>query len=74
MTALAQLHRQRALDLIAKAQAILSEAAQTANPLRGWSDEWKAIGDHYDATKALWHRCNSAPLPTTHDSEPRAEE
>ncbi|MES2923717.1 MAG: hypothetical protein V4819_19335 [Verrucomicrobiota bacterium] len=71
MTAQAAAHRQHALELIQQAQALLSEAAQVACPLVGWVDEWTAIGDAYDSTKALWHRCNDAAQPSRLDSEPR---
>lgn len=59
--------RQRTLDLIQQAQSLLYEAAQTACPLQGWVKPWEHVGDHADATKALWHRVNSAPYPTGHD-------
>lgn len=70
MTQLTTSARQRALDKVQKAQALLYEAAQTSCDLQGWSKQWAAIGAHADATKALWHKCNNAPLPTGHDDEP----
>ena len=59
--------RMLALAHIEAAQASLYAAAQASSPLRGWLAEWQAIGDHADATKALWHRINEAPAPTGHD-------
>jgi len=58
---------EKALRLIEQAQSLLYQAAQTACPLQGWCDQWKQIGDHADATKALWHKINQAPRPTGHD-------
>ena len=63
----AQQAARKALELIEQAQTMLYQAAQTACPLQGWADQWTLIGDHADATKALWHRVNSAPRPTGHD-------
>lgn len=59
--------RKLALALIQQAQELLYNAAQTACPLKGWADQWTAIGDHADATKALWHRVSQAPHPLDHD-------
>ena len=64
--------RQRTLDLIQQAQDLLYQAAQCSSDLQGWYREWEAIGDHADATKALWHKANNATLPTGHDADPRA--
>jgi hypothetical protein len=60
---------EKTLALIQQAQSLLYEAAQTSCPLQGWCDEWEMIGDHADATKALWHKVNNAPRPTGHDGE-----
>lgn len=46
-------------------------STQTACPLRGWVNVWKALGNHADATKQLWHRVESALYPTSCDDEPR---
>lgn len=70
MTKLTTAARQRTLDKIQQAQALLYEAAQASCDLQGWCKEWEAIGDLADATNALWHRCNNAPHPTGHDAEP----
>lgn len=60
--------RSRVLADIEAAQMLLYRACQTACPLQGWGDgPWEWIGDHADATKALWHRVNNAPDPTGHD-------
>jgi hypothetical protein len=59
--------RKRVLQLIERAQSLLYEATQTACPLQGWCKQWEQIGDHADATKALWHKINRAPLPIGHD-------
>jgi hypothetical protein len=59
--------REKALRKISQAQALLYEAAQLTCPLQGFLKPWEAIGDHADATKALWHRVNNAPRPTGHD-------
>lgn len=60
--------RRAVLAKIEQAQTLLYEAAQAACPLQDWVDQWDAIGDHADATKALWHRVNNAPYPTGHDN------
>ena len=65
--ALALEKRKIALAKIEAAQNLLSEACQAACPLKGWADQWKDIGDQYDAVHALWHRCNDAPLPIGYD-------
>lgn len=64
---LAMIDRTRALNKIQQAQALLYEAAQITCPLHGFVKSWEKIGDHADATKALWHAVNNAPLPTGHD-------
>jgi len=69
MTPKAQAARTATLGLIDAAQTLLYQAAQTSCDLQGFADEWRAIGDHADATKALWHRVNAAPLPTGHDHD-----
>lgn len=46
---------------------LLYAAAQTACPLHGWCDQWDLIGNHANATKALWHKISQAPQPTGHD-------
>ena len=60
-------NRELALRHIQQAQAHLAEAAQLTCPLRGFLKPWEAIGKHMDKTKALWHRVNNAPRPTSHD-------
>jgi len=62
--------RDRALAHVQLAHDNLLAAAQAACDLQGWAGEWQAIGDAADTVKTLWHRCNSAPLPTGHDYEP----
>lgn len=69
MTPKTKAARGAALGYIEAAQALLYKAAQTSCDLQGWADQWQAIGDHADATKALWHACNNAPAPTGHDGE-----
>lgn len=59
--------RKAALSKIEQAQTLLYEAAQLTCPLHGFADQWTEIGDHADATKALWHRINNAAFPTGHD-------
>lgn len=59
--------RRAVLECIAEAQNLLYEAAQYACPLQGWCKQWTLIGDHADATKALWHKINNAPRPAGHD-------
>lgn len=59
--------RRSALTKIEMAQALLYEAAQVSCPLQGFVEEWEAIGNHADKTKALWHSVADAPLPTGHD-------
>lgn len=64
--------RSRALAKIEQAQSLLSDAAQILCPVVPWGDgPWQWVGDQYDATKALWHRVNNAPMPERLDSEPR---
>jgi hypothetical protein len=70
-TPAAEAARQRTLDLIERAQTLLYQAAQAACPIFPWEDQWTDIGNHADATKALWHRINQAPMPERLDSEPR---
>lgn len=69
MTAKTRHARELALDLIQLAQDNLAAAASVACDLQGWAEEWQAISDAHDATRALWHRCNEAPLPLGHDYE-----
>lgn len=71
MSPLTSSARQRTLDLIEQAQTLLYQAAQASCELQGWVDEWETIGDHADATKALWHSINNAALPTGHDQDPK---
>jgi hypothetical protein len=71
MTPAAEKQRAIALAKIERAQSLLYEAAQAACPLFPWAGQWDDIGNHADATKALWHRINSAELPERLDSEPR---
>jgi hypothetical protein len=59
--------RIKTLHLIQQAQTLLYAAAQTSCPLQGWVDQWEMIGNHADATKALWHSINNASRPTGHD-------
>lgn len=66
--------RDAALGYVDAAHALLLKAAGVACDLRGWSDQWQAIGDHADKIKALWHALNDAPLPTSHDSEPHTDQ
>ncbi len=56
--------REHALHLIQQAQTLLYQAAQTTCPLLNFAKPWEKIGKHADATKALWHKVNDAPLPT----------
>ena len=63
--------RKRTLRLIDQAQQLLYAAAQTSCDLQGWSYQWKLIGDHADATQALWRKINTAPHPTGHDQFPQ---
>lgn len=63
--------RARALAKLEQAQNLISAAAQDLCPVVPWGDgPWQWVGDHYDATKALWHRINNAPMPERLDSEP----
>jgi hypothetical protein len=64
---LAMIDRARALNKIEQAQALLYEAAQITCPLQGFVKPWQRIGNHADATKALWHAVNNAPYPIGHD-------
>lgn len=64
--------RTKTLRLIEAAQTLLYQAAQTACDLQGWVKPWERIGDHADATKALWHDVQYAPHPTGHDQFPAA--
>ena len=61
--------RKQVLDHLAAAIDQLQAATQAACPLKGWVNEWQAIGDHMDATRALWHRIADAPHPIGHDDE-----
>lgn len=69
MTPQAKAARDAALGYVEAAQRLLYQAASVSCDLQGWADHWGAIGKHADATKALWHRLNDAPLPTGHDGE-----
>lgn len=66
--------RREVLKRIEAAQNELYAACVLASPLRGWVEQWQSIGDHADATKALWHAIADAPHPESHDSEPRARQ
>lgn len=71
MSTPAALHKRAlALKKIEAAQTLLYEAAQALCPVVPWADQWTEVGDHADATKALWHRINQAPMPERLDSEP----
>lgn len=61
--------RDAALGFVEAAQRLLYQAAAVSCDLQGWADQWDAIGKYADATKALWHKLNDAPLPTGHDGE-----
>jgi hypothetical protein len=63
----AVIDRTRALVKIEEAQRLLYEAAALTCPLQGFSGAHAAIAKHGDATKALWHAVQNAPLPTGHD-------
>lgn len=74
MTAKTEQARRNVLTLIEQAQHLIAEAQRAASPLQGWAEEeprgpYYLIGDHYDATKQLWHQVNNAPVPTGHDHE-----
>lgn len=56
---------ERALSLIERAQALLSEACGELCPLKNARDQWEMVGDEYDAVKALWHR--------VHETIPRSK-
>jgi len=71
MTPTIQLARKLTLERIEQAQTLLYQATQASDPLQGWADLWREIGDHADLTKALWHKINNAPVPTGHDYEPK---
>jgi len=54
---------QKALRLIEQAQTLLGEACAELSSLSHGAKQWKAVGDHYDKTKELWHKINmSLPL------------
>lgn len=46
----------RALDLIERAQNILSDACQELCPLKGAVDQWEDCGRAYDHVHDLWRR------------------
>lgn len=49
-----------ALQLIERAQELLSEACAELCPIVGMQDEWEHVGHVHDEVKAAWHVVNLA--------------
>lgn len=73
MTPRARATRDATLGFIEAAETLLFKAAQSSSSLRGWHDQWLAIGDTADKVQALRRQLQHAPAPTSHDQEPRTE-
>lgn len=59
-----------ALKYIEQAQYLLSKACGELCPIVNASEQWKIVGDHYDATKDLWHNVNESILWSKIDLDP----
>jgi hypothetical protein len=57
---IAQAKARKALDKIEAAQGLLADACAELSSLKWAFREWKKVGDHYDKTKALWHKVNNS--------------
>ena len=67
----AQAARDATLGCVQAAHTLLLQASSTACDLRGWCDQYHAIGDEADRVQELIRDLIHAPAPTSHDSEPR---
>lgn len=62
--------RDATLGFIEAAESLLYRAAEESSDLRGWVDEWHAIGRTADKVKELRRKIQQSPAPTGHASEP----
>lgn len=69
MSPLTREARQRTLDLVDQARALLNEAAVAACPLKGWAKHYQKICKHSDQTEALWWSLEHALYPLGHDQD-----